>query len=90
MNKTELINAIAENAGLNKADAKKALDATISAISEALKKGDKIALVGFGTFSVNERPARTGINPRTKEQITIGAKKIAKFKAGAELADALQ
>ena len=67
MNKTELINAIAENAGLNKADAKKALDATISAISEALKKGDKIALVGFGTFSVNERPARTGINPRTKE-----------------------
>ena len=89
MNKTELINAIAENAGLNKADAKKALDATISAISEALKKGDKIALVGFGTFSVNERPARTGINPRTKEQITIAAKKIAKFK-GAELADALQ
>ena len=84
MNKTELINAIAENAGLNKADA------TISAISEALKKGDKIALVGFGTFSVNERPARTGINPRTKEQITIAAKKIAKFKAGAELADALQ
>ena len=62
MNKTELINAIAENAGLNKADAKKALDATISAISEALKKGDKIALVGFGTFSVNERPARTGIS----------------------------
>lgn len=90
MNKTELINAIAENAGLNKADAKKALDATISAISEALKKGDKIALVGFGTFSVNERPARTGINPRTKEQITIAAKKITKFKAGAELADALQ
>ena len=90
MNKTELINAIAENAGLNKADAKKALDATISAISEALKKGDKIALVGFGTFSVNERPARTGINPRTKEQITIAAKKIAKFKSGAELADALQ
>ena len=90
MNKTELINAIAENAGLNKTDAKKALDATISAISEALKKGDKIALVGFGTFSVSERPARTGINPRTKEQITIAAKKIAKIKAGAELADALQ
>ena len=81
MNKTELINAIAENAGLNKADAKKALDATISAISEALKKGDKIALVGFGTFSVNERPARTGINPRTKEQITIAAKKIADRKS---------
>ena len=90
MNKTELINAIAENAGLNKADAKKALNAAISAISEALKKGDKIALVGFGTFSVNERQARTGINPRTKEPITIAAKKTVKFKAGAELADALQ
>ena len=75
MNKTELINAIAENAGLNKADAKKALDATISAISEALKKGDKIALVGFGTFSVNERPARTGINPRTKEQSPLQPRK---------------
>ncbi len=75
MNKTELINAIAENAGLNKADAKKALDATVNAIADALKKGDKVALVGFGTFSVSERPARTGINPRTKEQITIAPKK---------------
>ena len=75
MNKTELINAIAENAGLNKADAKKALDATISAISEALKKGDKIALVGFGTFSVNERPARTGINPRTKSKSPLQPRK---------------
>lgn len=90
MNKTELINAIADNAGLNKAEAKKALDATIDAISNALKEGDKIALVGFGTFSVSERPSRTGINPRTKEQITIAAKKIVKFKAGAELTDALQ
>lgn len=90
MNKTELINAIAENAGLSKADSKKALDATINAISEALKQGDKIALIGFGTFSVSERPARTGINPRTKEQITIAAKKTAKFKAGAELTNALQ
>ncbi len=90
MNKTELINAIAENAGLSKADSKKALDATINAVSEALKQGDKIALVGFGTFSVSERPSRTGINPRTKEQITIAAKKIIKFKAGAELTDAIQ
>ena len=90
MNKTELINAIAKNAVLNKADAKKALDATVNAIADALKKGDKVALVGFGTFSVSERPARTGINPRTKEQITIAPKKIAKFKAGAELSDALQ
>ena len=90
MNKTELISAIAENAGLSKADAKKALDATISSVTEALKKGDKIALIGFGTFSVNERPARTGINPRTKEQITIEAKKIVTFKAGAELDEAIQ
>ena len=90
MNKTELINAIAENAGLNKAEAKKALDATLNAISDALKEGDKVALVGFGTFSINERPSRTGINPRTKEQITIEAKKIAKFKAGAELTEAIQ
>ncbi len=90
MNKTELINAIAENAGLNKAEAKKALDATLNAISDALKEGDKVALVGFGTFSISERPSRTGINPRTKEQITIEAKKIAKFKAGAELTEAIQ
>ncbi len=90
MNKTELVNAIAENAGLSKADAKKALDATTNAIADALKKGDKIALIGFGTFSVCERPSRTGINPRTKEQITIAAKKVAKFKAGAELSEGLQ
>ena len=90
MNKTDLVNAIAENASLSKADAKKALEATLDAIAGALKSGDKIALVGFGTFSVSERPSRTGINPRTKEQITIAAKKIAKFKAGAELENALQ
>ena len=74
MNKTELINAIAENAGLNKADAKKALDATISAISEALKKGDKIALVGFGTFSVNERPARV-LTPERKSKSPLQPRK---------------
>lgn len=84
MNKTELVNAIAE-AGLTKADSKKALDAVLSAISGALKSGDKVALLGFGTFSVNERPAREGINPATKEKITIAAKKVVKFKAGAEL-----
>lgn len=89
MNKTELIDKIAETSGLAKADAKKALDATVAAIKDALIAGDKIALVGFGTFSVNERPARTGINPATKEKIQIEAKKVAKFKAGAELADAL-
>ena len=89
MNKTELIDKIAEGAGISKADSKKALDATVNALKEALIAGDKIQLVGFGTFSVNERPAREGINPATKEKIQIAAKKVAKFKAGAELADAL-
>lgn len=89
MNKTELVDKIAAGAGLSKSDAKKALDATVAAIKEALVAGDKISLVGFGTFSVNERPAREGINPATKEKITIAAKKVAKFKAGAELAEAI-
>lgn len=89
MNKTELIEKIAAGSGLSKADSKKALDATVAAIKDALTAGDKISLVGFGTFSVNERPAREGINPATKEKIQIAAKKVAKFKAGAELADAL-
>ena len=89
MNKTELIDKIAAGAGLSKAEAKKALDATTAAIKEALVKGDKIQLVGFGTFSVNERPAREGINPATKAKIKIAAKKVAKFKAGAELAEAV-
>ena len=90
MNKTELIEKIAAGADLSKADAKKALDATVKAIKDALADGDKIALVGFGTFSVSERPAREGINPATKEKIQIAAKKVVKFKAGAELADALK
>ena len=89
MNKSELIEKIAAGAELSKVDAKKALEAGVAAIKDALIAGDKIALVGFGTFSISERPAREGINPATKEKITIGAKKIAKFKAGAELADAL-
>ncbi len=89
MNKTELIDKIAASAEITKAQAKAALDATTSALKEALIAGDKIQLVGFGTFSVNERPAREGINPATKEKIQIAAKKVAKFKAGAELADAL-
>ena len=89
MNKTDLIEKIAAGAGISKADAKKALDATVVAIKDALAKGDKVALVGFGTFSVSERPAREGINPLTKQKISIAAKKVAKFKAGAELADAL-
>ena len=89
MNKTELIDKIAAGAGISKADAKKALDATTNALKEALVAGAKIQLVGFGTFSVSERPAREGINPATKEKIQIAAKKVAKFKAGAELADAI-
>ena len=90
MNKTELIEKIAVGAELSKADAKKALEATIEAIKNALVEGDKIQLIGFGTFSVSERPPREGINPATKEKITIAAKKVAKFKAGAELADAIK
>ncbi len=89
MNKTELVEKIAAGSGLSKVDAKKALDATVAAIKDALVAGDKVALVGFGTFSVNERPAHEGINPATKEKIMIAAKKVAKFKAGAELVDAL-
>ena len=90
MNKTELVNAIAANAGLKKDDAKKALDATLNAVADALKSGDKVALLGFGTFAVTERPARTGINPATKQVITIPAKKVVKVKPGKELADAVK
>ena len=87
MNKTELISAVAEKAGLSKVDAKKALDATLEVIAGEVKKGGKVVLIGFGTFSVSERGARKGINPRTKETINIPAKKSAKFKAGSELSN---
>ncbi len=90
MNKAELINAIAEESGLSKTDSKKALEALVSSITKALKEGDKVALVGFGTFQVSERSERTGINPSTKQTITIPAKKVAKFKAGAELSAAVE
>ena len=89
MNKTELIEKIASGANLSKADAKKALDATVEAIKAALIEGDKVQLIGFGTFSVNERPAREGINPATKEKITIAAANVPKFKAGKALKEAL-
>ncbi len=89
MNKTELIEKVAAGAQLSKADAKKALESTLEAIKNALVEGDKIQLIGFGTFCVNERPAREGVNPRTGEKIAIAAKKVAKFKAGAELENAL-
>ena len=90
MNKAQLIDAMAVKAGLSKADSKKALDAFIESVSETLKTGDRIGLVGFGSFSVSERGERTGINPRTKESIVIPAKKVVKFKAGAELAEVIK
>ncbi len=85
MNKNQLIDAIAEKSGLTKADSKKALEAVIEATGEALKAGDKLQLIGFGTFSVAERAARTGRNPSTGAEIQIAAKNVVKFKAGAEL-----
>jgi DNA-binding protein HU-beta len=85
MNKAELIDAMASQAGLSKADAKRALDAFIDITSGALKKGDRVALVGFGSFSVSKRSARKGRNPRTGKEINIAAKNVVKFKAGAEL-----
>jgi DNA-binding protein HU-beta len=90
MNKAQLIDAIAANAGLTKADAKKALDAFIKATTQALKKGDRVALVGFGSFSVSKRSARTGRNPQTGKEIKIPAKKVVKFKAGSDLADVVK
>ena len=89
MNKAQLIDAMADGAGLSKADAKKALDAFVDATTGALKGGDRVALVGFGSFSVSERGARTGRNPQTGKEITIAAKKVVKFKAGSDLADAV-
>ncbi len=86
MNKTQLIDAMAEKSGLNKADSKRALEAFIGATTDALKADDRVALVGFGSFSVNERAARTGRNPKTGAAIQIAAKKVVKFKAGADLA----
>ncbi len=90
MNKTELINAVAEKASLSKVDAKKAVEAAVAAVTEALAKGDKVSVIGFGTFAVVEKGERQGINPRTKETITIAARKSVKFKQGAELADAVK
>ena len=90
MNKTELINAVAAKAELSKKDAEKALAAVIGSIEEALVAGDKVQLIGFGTFEVKERAARTGHNPKTGEAIEIAASKIPAFKAGAALKDAVK
>ena len=87
MNKTELVAAVAEQAGLSKKDAEAAVKAFTDVVAEALKAGDKIQLVGFGTFEVSERAAREGRNPRTGETMTIEASKTPKFKAGKALKD---
>ena len=86
MNKAELIDAIASKTGFSKVDAKAALEATVGAVEKALSKGDRVTLVGFGSFSINKRAARKGRNPQTGAEINIAAKKVVKFKAGTELA----
>ncbi len=90
MNKAQLIDAIAAEAGLTKADAKKALDAFVKSTSDALKNGDRVALIGFGTFAITTRTERTGRNPQTGKEIVIPAKKVVKFKPGSELNDSIQ
>ena len=89
MNKAELIEAMANGAGISKADAKKALDAFVDSTTSTLKSGGRVALVGFGSFSVANRAARTGRNPQTGKEIKIAAKNVVKFKAGADLAGAV-
>ena len=90
MNKSELIAAMADKAGLSKKDAEKALAAFIDSVSEELKAGKKVQLVGFGTYEIRERAARTGVNPRTGDQIKIAAYKAPVFKAGKAFKDAIQ
>ena len=90
MNKTELVNAVAEQSGLTKKDAAKAVEAVFDSISGALTKGDKVQLIGFGNFEVRERAARTGRNPQTGEELKIEASKVPAFKAGKALKDAVK
>ncbi len=85
MNKTELIDAMAKSAELSKADAKRALEGFMEATSDALKKGDRVSLIGFGSFSISARAARMGRNPQTGKEIKIAAKNVVRFKAGADL-----
>ncbi len=89
MNKSELIDAIAESADISKAAAGRALEATMEAVTKALKKGDMVSLVGFGTFYVGKRAARTGRNPRTGAELKIKAAKVPKFRAGKALKDSV-
>ena len=86
MNKTDFIGAVAKGAGLTKVDAKKAVEAFIKTVEGAVKKGDKVALLGFGSFTVVKKAARKGVNPKTKKPINIPARKVVKFKPGAALA----
>lgn len=90
MNKTEFINAVAEKSGLSKVDAKKAVEAFVETVSSELKEGGKVALLGFGSFSVAEKSARKGVNPKTKQPIEIPARKSVKFKAGAEFTEIIK
>ncbi|MBA2870168.1 MULTISPECIES: HU family DNA-binding protein [Bacillales] len=90
MNKTELINSVAEASGLSKKDATKAVDAVFESITEALKNGDKVQLIGFGNFEVRERAARKGRNPQTGEEMEIPASKVPAFKPGKALKDAVK
>ena len=90
MNKQELVSAIAEKSGLTKVDAEKALNGFVDAVKESVKKGDTVQLIGFGSFSVSQRAARTGRNPQTGKEIKIAAKKVAKFKAGKAFEDILK
>lgn len=90
MNKTEFITSVAEKSGLSKTDAKKAVDAFIETVSDEMKTGGKVSLLGFGSFSISERGERKGVNPATKQTITIPARKAIKFKAGAELNEKIQ
>ena len=90
MTKIELVNAVAEKTGLSKKDSERAVAAVVASVSESLAKGEKISLVGFGTFEVKDRAARSGINPRTKESITIPASKTPVFKPGKALKDAVK
>ena len=90
MNKTEFINAVAEKSGLSKVDAKKAVEAFVETVSSELKEGGKVALLGFGSFSVAEKSARKGVNPKTKQPIEIPARKSVKFKAGAGLTEIIK
>ncbi len=89
MTKAELINAIAEKGGLTKKDAEKSLNAVVASITDALVKGDKVQIVGFGTFEVRERSAKEAINPRTQQKIKVPARKAPAFKAGKALKDAV-